>query len=92
MCDSRFYFMRFVGFFQVLFFKYLYFSWYKVVRRGGTGMRQRRAAGFSISVFGRFAYTLSALDGHYLEMFWEFFGFLVMFVQSRQDMREQPDT
>ena len=47
-----------------------------MVRRGGTGMRQRRAVGFSISVFVRFAYTLSALDGHYLEMFWEFFGFV----------------
>ena len=55
-------------------------------------MCQRRAAGFSISVFGRFAYILSALDGHYLEMFWDFFGFLVMFVQSRQSVREQPDT
>ena len=55
-------------------------------------MRQRRAAGFSISVFGRFAYTLSALCGHYLGVFFGCFGFLVMSVHIRQCVREQPDT
>lgn len=55
-------------------------------------MRQRRAAGFSISVFGRFAYILSALNVHYLEEFFKLLCILVMFVQRRQPVREQPDT
>ena len=30
------------------------------------GRQRDRLSGFSISVFGRFTYTLSALEGHYL--------------------------
>ena len=31
---------------------------------GGTGLPQNKPDGFSISVFGRFTYSLSASDGH----------------------------
>ena len=66
MRDSNVYFMRFVGIFQVVLGKYLYFSWYKV--GGGTVMRKKGAADFSISVFGRFSYTASEPDEHYQEI------------------------
>ena len=33
---------------------------------GGTGLPQNKPDGFSISVFGRFTYMLSALVIHYL--------------------------
>ena len=40
------------------------------------GLARNRPGGFSISVFGRFAYTLSALNGHYLGGFFRGFWFL----------------
>ncbi len=43
-------------------------------------------------MFGRFTYTLSALDGHCLFWFFGSVGFLAMFVHIRQRVREQPDT
>ncbi len=54
---------------------------------------KNRAADFSISVFGRFAHTPSALVRHYL--FYVSFGILAFGVMSahiRRRVREQPDT
>ncbi len=59
----------------------------------GDSSHGQRQTGFSISVFGRFTYTLSALDGHYLRIFWEVISISkVMFDHIRQHVREQPDT
>ena len=56
------------------------------------GRQRGRLSGFSISVFGRFTYTLSALDGHYFGIFEKVLCFVVMSAQIRQYVREQPDT
>ena len=42
----------------------------------GGRLSRKRPGCFSISVFGRFAYTLSALNGHYLGGFFRGFWFL----------------
>ncbi len=55
-------------------------------------MPRNRGAGFSISVFGRFAYTLSVLYVHCSGWFYYRLVMEAMFVQLRQGVREQPDT
>ena len=40
-------------------------GWLLFCGGGGTGMPETEAAGFSISVFARFAYTPYALGGHF---------------------------
>ena len=60
--------------------------------KGAGGCRKIRQQTFPYPVFGRFTYTLSALDVHYLVWFWVVCGVLVMCVHIRQSVREQPDT
>ena len=43
-------------------------------------------------MFGRFTYTLSALNGHHLLDFWYVSDVVVMSVHIIQSVREQPDT